>query len=319
MNKKTFSLILMLALGAVLLFKYDAIIDQIRAWRFSPTAEVATIEQNLQLTDAGQLVFRASRPLLEPDRDLFNQYCSSHRQEVSVLGCYTNRQIYTYHVPTDELPGILESTTAHELLHAVWARLSVADRQRLEPHLNTVYDQHRATLEKDLKTYKSETWLEELYVRSATQIADLPAELETHYAHYFKDQDSIAAFYSSYITPFNQLEQEITTLSEELQTLNQKIETAKTEYSTRSQSFSATVSEFNQCAATVGCFPSRSAFSARRQALVSEQNSLENLYQSIDADITLYNQKVVQHNTHALRRNDLENAINSNYQSEVIK
>jgi chromosome segregation ATPase len=186
--------------------------------------------------------------------------------------------------------------------------------------LAQVYKDNYDLLSKDLEIYDSSEQKEELYVRAATQIANLPKELEDHYATYFNNQDAIVAYYDSYITPFNELEAEMNALEKELKDLGAKIDQETTEYETRANNLSTAVNEFNNCANTVNCFSSQYAFNVRRNELLSEQSALDELYNTLSSDIDSYNQKVEKYNSSLLRTKELEDIINSNVDpDEIIK
>lgn len=308
---KLVGLVLGVALLATLFLNRVILTDWIKGLRYSPTAGVSEIESALNLTSSGTRIFRASLPKLE-SRDEFNRDCKSFDVEVSVLGCYTNEKIYVYNVEEAELAGIRESTAAHELLHAAYARLSDADKAKLKPSLDEVYRTNESALEPTLKSYAEAERAEELYVRAATQIAALPADLETHYAHYFANRQKLVEFYNNYITPFKELRERITTLGLELNLLREEIDAKTDDYESRSEKFSSDVDEFNDCANTSGCFSSDYEFSTRRRKLVAEQESLDELYDSLNSLIDDYNSKVDEYNSNVLRSNDLQGVINSN-------
>ncbi len=321
-NKKIASaicIVIILACGAYLLLQQDFMKDRLKAWTFKPSAEVAKVEEKLNLTDDGKLIFHASEPVLEQQDD-FNKHCESHEKEISILGCYTNRKIYLYDIKTDELPGVVESTAAHELLHAIWERLSASEQNTIQSKLDQVYKDNFNLLSKDLEIYNASEQDEELYVRAATQIANLPKELEEHYARYFNDQDAVVAYYDSYITPFRKLEKEMEDLEKELKDLGVKIDQETAEYETRANNLSTAVDEFNNCANTVNCFSSQYAFNTRRNELLAEQSAIDALYEQLSSDINSYNQKVEKYNNNLLRTKELENVINSNSDpDEIIK
>lgn len=307
------ALVFVLAFAVTTLLNYQRISDRISAFGYTPSTEMSAIKDSLKLTADGSLIFDSSRPVLDSQSD-FNEHCNSHNADISVLGCYTNRQIYVYDVNVASLNGVKESTSAHELLHAVWARLGNAEQTRLAEYLNEVYldSNYFELLEADLGNYKDSERLDELHSRIGTEIKDLPAELEKHYAKYFQDQDAIVAFYDSYIAPFKKLKSEITQLAKDLTSLKEQIETKTAEYESRASALNQTVAEFNSCASTVGCFANDAAFRSRRSALVAEQSAVSNLYAELDSLIKTYNQKVDAYNANILKSENLENMINSN-------
>lgn len=301
--------VLLVALLIFLLINHTAVIDTFKGIGYNPTPDALAIKTSLNLTADGERIWNAAHPILA-SRDDFNESCESHDEAISVLGCYTGDRIYVYNVTDDELAGIRESTSAHEFLHAVWARLTGLEKSELVPLLESVYQSH-SELKETIESYPEEERIGELYVRLATQIADLPEALETHYAKYFKDQDAVAAFYESYITPFNDLIAEIEKLKSELKSLEAQISAESAALDTRLAAFDAAVTEFNTCAETAGCFNSWT-FSSRRAELVTEQQALNLLNDQLNALINSYNAKAEAYNSSIARSSDLQNLINSN-------
>ncbi|MBR3368282.1 hypothetical protein IKG45_00620 [Candidatus Saccharibacteria bacterium] len=314
MNKRNIikTIIWLIFLGAVAfaIINFQALKDTYFAMTFSPSNEISEIEKSLELTDKGHRIFFASSPVINTADD-FNQNCKSAGEDVSTLGCYNGQRIYIYNIDSEELKGIKESTAAHELLHAVWQRLSTADRENLIPTLESVYEKSSEDFKKTLKTYDESAKTEEIYVRSATQIKSLPENLEKHYAEIFEDQDRIVDFYESYIAPFNAIEQETEALHAELDEIMARIEQGRADYDVRSTNFSTAVTEFNDCASVAGCFASNYAFSTRRSELLAEQSSLNDLLNSINADIDLYNSKAELYNSKVIHGRELNSIINS--------
>lgn len=304
------AIVALLATFIIPRLNFTALTDWIRTIGYEPTTEITQLEDKVQFTDEGRSIFLATRPALE-DNEAFNRDCSSHNHDVSVLGCYTGGQIYIYNVESSELDGVKESTAAHEMLHAAWDRLTTAEQQKLTPLLNQVYGAHHDELASDLKNYDESEQLDELHSRIGTQIADLPEELETHYARYFKDQDAVVKFYDQYQAPFKQLQQQLDDLSKELESMKSDIDTRSQAYSTRAEAFQREVSEFNTCADTPDCYTT-AEFNAKRAELVTEQSALNTYYQQLSALVDSYNQKVDEYNGNVLRTQTLQNSINSN-------
>lgn len=307
--------------GLVLLIAFllnkTAIIDTIKGWSYTPSTAMATIRDSLDLTSEGLRIFSAAHPILD-DRDDFNRDCDSSDPDIAVYGCYYSDKIFVYNIDSEELSGFRESTTAHELLHAVWSRLSGVEKARLVPLLESAYAEHEADLKETLEAYDESERVDELYVRLATQVKDLPAELEAHYAKIFSDQDKIVDFYDSYIAPFEELNKKIEALASELESLKKTIDSKTTEYESRSEEFNTAVSNFNSCANTAGCFSSDWAFNSRRYQLVTEEANLNDLYEELNNLINEYNDKVDVYNSSILHSNTLQNLINSNSSLENI-
>ena len=302
--------VILLVVSLLVIFNFQTVKDFFKASSFQPSEKLLAVESSLDLTDHGKLIFRATSPSLD-SRDDFNKVCSAGQSEASILGCYVADEIHVFDVESKEFSGIVESTSAHELLHAVWMRMDDREKSDLTPVLKSVYDSGSTEFKKTVDLYDSSAKLEEIYVRSATQIRDLPENLEKHFSTIFKNQDSLVGFYESYISPFSELEKAINSLSEELSSLKQKIEEKTNTYASQSEAFAGKVSEFNSCASTPNCF-TNSTFSTRRAELLREQSDLNALYGSLDADISAYNQKIDVYNEKVIYGKNLQNIINSN-------
>lgn len=307
-------------LGLGFYFNRQAIFDFISANTYNPSPEISAIESRIKLTDGAKNVFRASRPSLE-SREAFNDHCDSYNAEVSILGCYTNGHIYLYNITSSELNGVIESTAAHELLHAEWERMSPAEKADISAAINNVYNdpKYHNLLAEDLATYDESERIEELHSRVGTEIADLPDVLESYYAKYFENQDLVVDFYNSYITPFRELSDELDNLSAQLEDLNKQIDEKTEIYKSRAEQLSNKIDQFNSCADTAGCFTTESAFYARRNELVAEQNTIDAMYEELNLLVNQYNAVVAEYNENVVRGENLDQMMNSNYKQKAIE
>lgn len=301
---------------AAYFFNTSAVQDRLKNINYTPSEEIVALEEKIGFTDGAKVVFRASRPSLET-RDTFNEHCNSYDMDISVLGCYTNNTIYVYNVAEPDLSGIVESTAAHEFLHAAWDRLSGSEKERISTYLNQVYQENKSILDEELSLYDDEEQLDELHSRIGVQIKDLPEELENYYSKYFNNQDTVVAYYNSYIAPFNKLKDETEELKATIDAEKERIDALTKEYYERAEALSSAINEFNTCADTAGCFSSSSQFYNRRAELVAEQEALEELYESANNAVNSYNQLIEEYNNDILRTETLQNAINSNSPIDV--
>lgn len=292
--------------------------DYYRGQMYQPTSDMVRIRNSLNLTERGEFLFNASQPTLN-EREDFNEYCRDGQNEIAVLGCYASSNIYVYNIIDPELDGIRELTTAHELLHAVYARMSEDEKNDLVLPLEKVYTDNRTLLEADLGTYSNDERIEELYVRAGTEVADLPEILETHYAEIFKDQDAVVAYYNKYISAFRQLEEEMNYLKSEMEQISASLDQKMAEYEAWVSQLNANISEFNACAHEAGCFSSQEEFESERSALMSEQSALESYYYEINSLIDEYNQKVDQFNDDVTHGEELNTKINSSIKPQEVK
>ncbi len=295
------------------------IYDLYRGISYQPTSEMVKIRNSLDLTSEGKFLFNASQPELS-EREIFNEKCrNGGSEEIAVLGCYTENNIYVYNILDEELDGIRELTAAHELLHAVYARRSDGEKENLKSALLEVYRNYQSILKDDLNTYDESERMEELYVRAGTEVKKLPVILEKEYARVFKNQDTIVDFYEKYIRVFRKIETEMETLKSEMDEIEAEVTLKTQEYESRLEQLDADIVSFNSCAEVAGCFKSESEFYAKRNKLISEQSSLKALYQEISDLVDEYNEKVEQYNADIVYSEKLNKVINSSAKPQEIK
>ena len=285
---------------------------------YSPSEEMVQVRADLNLTSKGARIFNASQPELM-DREEFNQKCREAENETAILGCYTDEKIYVYNIVDEELPGIRELATAHELLHAVYSRMSNEDRLKWVEILAKVYMENRETLGVEIDLYPDNEKQEELYVRAGTEIKDLPEELERHYAEIFANQDAVVDFYEGYIAVFRKIEGRLKKLLDEISALREKIDAEMVAYEAGVEDLNAKINEFNTCAKTMNCFTSTYAFNMQRAALVARQQELKAIYDGINALIDQCNVLVNEYNENVLHGQILNMTINSSANVEEVE
>ncbi|MBR0372854.1 hypothetical protein IJH72_02870 [Candidatus Saccharibacteria bacterium] len=310
--------VLVVAIISLAYFNRGVIYDFYRAKTYRPSEEMVSIRDSLDLTDKGKFLFDASRPEFN-EKDDFNTNCQKENEEIAVLGCYTLQDIYIFNVQDDELKGIKELTTAHELLHAVYERMGEGEKESLKAVLMKVYEENMDILDDELKTYPEAEKLEEIFVRAGTEINELPEELEKYYGEIFRDRKKIVKFYESYISVFKEVEKELDDLALEMNNLSNSIKEKTEEYEKRIGQLNADILSFNSCAETEGCFNSTAIFNERRGGLISEQNALEGFYDEINGLIEEYNEKVEKYNEDVRWQDKLNEMINSSSKPKEVE
>ena len=311
-------MILLLVIAALIILNREWIYDFYRGVTYQPSSEMARIRSDLELTGQGEFLFNAAQPELN-EAEEFNSYCRGGTSETAVLGCYRNRNIYVYDITDTRLDGIRELTSAHELLHVKWARMSDNEKTALVEPLTRTFEVNKSYLGDEIDQYDTDEKQEELYVRAGTEVADLPEVLEKHYAEIFKDQDKVVSYYNKYINVFRSLEKEMNDLKTEMSAISTEINEKTTEYSKRVEQLNANINSFNSCANTAGCFATNAEFYMRRAELVAEQGVLDAMYAEISRLIDSYNAKVEMFNADVLKSENLNTIINSATKPSEIK
>lgn len=311
-------LVLLLVVAALIILNREWIYDFYRGITYQPSSDMVRIRSDLALTNQGEFLFNASQPELNKAEE-FNNYCRGDVSETAVLGCYRNNNIYIYNITDARLDGIRELTSAHELLHAKWARMNDDEKKALAEPLTRVFEANQEFLGDEINQYDTSEKHEELYVRAGTEVADLPEVLEKHYAEVFKDQDKVVSYYNKYINVFRSLEKEMNDLKTEMGAISTEINEKTAEYSNRVEQLNVSINSFNSCANTAGCFATNTEFYMRRAELVAEQGVLDAMYAEISGLIDSYNTKVEMYNADVLKSENLNTIINSATKPSEIK
>lgn len=148
--------------------------------------------------------------------------------EVSVLGCYRSGEIRVLAVTDPRLDGMMEATTAHELLHAAWATLDQAERDRVSDLLLAALDRVATTeLVDRLEIYRARDPSSvdgELHSILGTEVIDVGPELEAHYRRWFTDRSAVVSLTVAVRSTFVSLEEEVEGLDVALNALQARID-----------------------------------------------------------------------------------------------
>lgn len=284
--------------------------DMLAGMGYEPSEKMATMIEEVGLTNKGERILRATRPSLEGKSE-FNTHCQNGSEETSLLGCYAGGKIYVFEVTAEELAKANRVTLAHELLHAAWGRMSGGERERVQKWLDEVYEQKRDWFEEELVAYNEEQKIEEIYTRVGTKVRDLPEELEKHYAEYFENRGKIVDYYEEYEAPFLGLKVELGQLAAKIEKVRGEIDAGKEEYTARVKTLDAEIDEFNSCANRAGCFSDQGVFNARREELMAQKASLEEMRNELNGKITENNARIVEYQERAGELAELNEAMDS--------
>ena len=314
-------LLFLLVAGAVAFaatqIDYTAISDTIAGSNYEASDDLKAIIEELELTDAGMRILKATRPELQ-DADDFNQNCVAQNQNSAVLGCYKDGRIYIYNIRRQELNGIRQATLAHELLHAVWSRLSESERNELAPSLQDVFKNDDG-IQKSMENYDVSSPDDELHSRVGTQVIPekLPESLRAHYAKYFKNLPKISALYFNYNTTFEEIDAELTALKEEIAARRRVYETMRRNYDNIASKYDRDLAEYNDRRRTPGGFATEAEFRAAYEALVDSNKQMQADYSALLTYINELNTLVYEYNRKAIYANDLQHSMDSSSVKKV--
>lgn len=288
-------------------------------WRlrgYEAPAIVASLAEQNTMTDYARKVFYVNRPVVE-DKAAFNRACPDNagREQTIVLGCYHGNQagIFLLKVTDPRLDGVEQVTAAHEMLHAAYERLSQTDRQRVDGLLNAYYtkglrDERILKTITAYKTSEPNDVVNEMHSIFATEIENLPKELEQYYQRYFTDRTRVAAFAAQYQAAFTSRQTAVTAYDTQLTQLKSQIETAETDLQTKQAEITERQQNLNELR--------NSDNAAAYNAGIPAYNNLVEAYNQQVAQIKnlieRYNQIVAERNAIALEQDKLSKELDSN-------
>lgn len=288
--------LVVVAIALGFFFKQD-LGDMYRAAMFKPSPEVAEIAQRMDLTRTGERIFNATHPTLESSQR-FTELCSAagHAEGGHLLGCYADGQIRLFQVDDERIRGIVEVTGAHELLHAAYARLHSWERSALEQRLSDVYEELAADdpdLAERMSVYENlprDRFLNEVHSVLGTEVADLPEDLEEHYAQWFKNRGQLVGWFDSFRGVFTGLTEEAESLSSRMDKLKSKIDKQSKRYAKGVEQFNSDVLDFNARNERYEFSGKPKKFARLRDELADRREDLEDESEALSGQIDRYNE-----------------------------
>lgn len=279
-----------------------------------PQPAAAKLMPQLSLTGTADFLYKASQTNVLGSSQ-FNSACSSVSREHSiVLGCYTNQRVYVYDVSDPRLSGVKEVTAAHELLHAVYDRMSLSEQKAINAELtqaaSAITDPRLAETLAEYKRTEPGQVDNELHSILGTEYGVLPQKLESHYAKFFKDRAKIVAYSDNYQKQFRENEAQIKAYDQQLASLKVQISSTEQQIATLESQLNAKQAELSKLRSS-----NVSAYNAQVpafNALVARYNTLVTKATSLTRE---YNQIVSTRNSLSTDLNDLTKQLDSNYQT----
>lgn len=282
-------------------------------WGYEAEGTAVNVEESLELTKDGARIFKATRPTVNNDVEYFNSVCPNFEKgdKYVVMGCYAEGQIHVFEVTHEQLTDGNNVTMAHELLHAVWARMGDKEKTQVKAWLDEAYNDNKEWFDEQLNSYDEEARQEEIYTRAGTTLASLPEGLEAHYAKYFGNRSQIVTYYQNYRAPFELLTKEMEDLNAKIKAVRAETEAEREAYRTGVADLNQRISQFNKCADTAGCFASEAQFNARRAQLNNERDTLEANRVSLNQKIDENNERIQKYRELKTSLGELNQAVDS--------
>ena len=305
-----------IVVGAIIAVNYrQYITDEVRLRQYQPSHDIARIAERSGMSETGKRFFYLSHPQIQTATK-FNEDCRRVEKFSPILGCYSQstNTIYIYDVKNPELDGVKEVTAAHEMLHAVYARLSQKEKSQLDSLLEQTYQTIKTDELAERMAYYERAQpgsrTNELHSTIGTEYAAISKELEQHYARYFRDRSAVVKLHAQYSSKFTRLEDEANRLHDNLQSRKTIIESQTAAYAMDVERYNQRVSTFNQQARN-NEFTSRETFINQRNDLEQQLTQLNQRRQTIRQEIDMYNADVARLNELGVKINTLNKSLDS--------
>lgn len=305
--------------GLVCFFVFrQQFVDSFMAVTFRPSRAVVQVSDRLGLTGEGRRVFFATHPTVS-SRQGFGERCAGvqHDERAHVLGCYVGDRIHLFAVDDARIDGVVEVTAAHELLHAVFARLSVSDREVLASRLLKLFDEvsvYDEGFRKRMSVYESlpkEQFVNELHSVFGTEVRSLPVWLEEHYGRWFVSRAAVLDCFDSYHDVFVRLEERSVRLRNDLDRRLTAINARIALHGKAVEEYNGQVAELNRLNSVFAFSDSPDEFYGRRDELLQRGKRLGAAEEQLRSDIEAYNSLVLEYNETAAENRELAQKLDS--------
>jgi|GEM_PF-378578 len=298
---------------ALIIFERQAISDWWRMRGYQPPAPISQLAAQDTMTSYTKHLFYLNKPQLLSSVGSFRKYCPENEDTI-VLGCYHpgEQGIYIYNVKDPSLQGVAQVTAAHEVLHAIYGRLSSQERTHVDDLLNDYY-KHGLTNERvkgEIQLYqKTEPHdvTDEMHSTFGTEIADLPPALENYYKRYFTNRQTIVNYEQKYEAAFTSRQTTIQKEDKQLASLKQQIADKESDLTDQLSQLKAARSQLDDLLAN--------GDSGTYNSQVADYNAKVNAYNAGVADlqqqIGQYNQLVAARNLVAGELTTLDKAVDT--------
>lgn len=301
-------LVLLLAIAALVgfaLMNKQAIYDWTRLRNYNPPDEIAQLAFDTSMNNDARQLFYVYHPELN-NREAFNQNCSGFGEQTIVLGCYvSNMGIYLFDIDDPRLDGVEQVTAAHEMLHAAYDRLSEKERAEVDEMTSEAFktltdDRIKRSIE-NYRQRDSTVVPNELHSILATEVRNLPADLENYYKRYFTNRLAVVGFSEKYESVLTERQNKAAALELQIAGLRSEIDQQEQALSSERENLQASRASVNtqeeasrynsRVAAYNANIKAYNGLISRHNALIEEYKEIaveaRDLYKSLDSRPTL--------------------------------
>lgn len=316
-RKNIFSLVFLTALlasGAWFWLNKYAVYDYFTLRGYTPSPEISALAKNSGMNSKGEKVFFVNDPRLS-HKEEFSTECSNNKEKTIVLGCYTGRNIYIFDVSDDRLKGVEEVTSAHEMLHAAYDRLTATEKSRIDKLTAKAYQRvNNPRITSLVENYRSNDPTvvpNELHSILGTEVANLGPELEQYYGRYFENRSKVLNLSQEYENVFAELKNQVEKLDADLTLRRAEIEQLETNLNTAENELQNLKNSMQRLSGG-GDIGGYNQLVPVYNAKAEQYNASFNQYSSL---LSQYNNLVEQRNSLVTEQQDLVKSLDSRVKS----
>jgi phage shock protein A len=301
---RLFLAVLLLILGSY----YTLGSSEVGFWptTYKPSSpEIAALAIATTMTEDAQQLFYKQEPEIAP-KSQFHSLCSKVQRNVEetvLLGCFTSDgyrgKIIIQSVTDSRLEGTMEVVAAHELLHAVYQKLSRREREDLEPRLAKAAKQVKDSfLLPVIESYREgdvDIYHNELHSYLGTELDDLgDPELEKHYQKYFSDRLQVVELSKRSRSTLTDLDSQAGELVPEIDRLETQLQQEESTLKTMADDLDYRANRLNELKSSLLSLQ-RQAEDALRNGDSSLVSQFESAQENFNAEVREYNYQVESH------------------------
>lgn len=197
---------------------------------YHPSPQVAALADQATMTATGRRLFYRANPQIVTSRAAMLRYCNVTDNRIAELGCYLSTDhIYLLQISDPALRNEMITTAGYEMLHSAYQRMSGSQRRRMDARMEQVAAHITdPDILSQMQIYaKTEPGArdDELYSVLGTEYAQLPPDLEAHYATYFSHRDKLVAYNRQFNQTFSQLHTQIAQLDASIKATKAQMQT----------------------------------------------------------------------------------------------
>jgi len=222
---------------------------------YSPPPLIQQLATEADMTAEGRKVFYRAAPQIVTQRSDMLSHCAINDDQVAELGCYvSDDHIYLMEISEPALSNEMIVTSAYEMLHPVYERMSSSERKTVDAEMEaiapTITD---PTILDQMQTYATSEPGErdnELYSILGTEYPTITPALEANYAKYLANRSQLVTYHLAFEQTYDGLANQIKQLQSQIDSTKAEMNSLRTEgdisqYNALVPSVNAAVDSYN--------------------------------------------------------------------------